>query len=151
MALANLELFINKIKAVVYVRIPTNSDIITLTPNDTGEDKNIYVFNSKQVNSRTQNVLRGVSIDEYETLIIREHIASKIYKALRNIGSTIVHIPASYMPMNDIFRTLCYGSDLINTVDPLSADNETDYRIMLPKGSNVMAFIDDEHVYVRRI
>lgn len=149
-ALANLELFLNKINASIKVKLPKGSDIIILKPSETGLDKNVYVFNTKNVNDKAVNVIRGVSIEEYDTQTIHEHIASKVYNALSNIGKTVKHLPISYTPMNDIFRAMCYGSDLLNTVDPLCADNETEYRIMFPKGSTVIAFIDDGYVYVHK-
>lgn len=148
-ALANLELFINKTKSIVKISIPKNNDIVILNPNETGERKAIYVYNSKYVNDKNVNVLRGINVEEYDIQMIHEHIASKIYTALNNIYSTIKNVPFSSTPMNDMFRTICYGSDLINTVDPLVASNITNYRIMKPKGSQITAFIDDGYIYIR--
>ena len=146
--LSRIELYINERKSMISVSVLKNSCV--LLPSYTGLKDPVYIYNSNKVKKKDLRYEGGYVKSEYVKKDIHEHVASKIFTPLNDLGKLLKSIPKSKMPLNSIYLTLSKSGEIINTADPLSYNSLSGYRLLTSKRDNVEAFIAHNKIYINK-
>lgn len=144
--LANIELYVNKKHCALSLTLSKNSN--TLLPENTGFEDPIYIYNSKHVKRKDLIYQPGYVEEEYVKKVLNEHVASKISHPFKDLTKMVSSMPKSRTPINDLYTTLSKGGEIINTVDPLSFDPASNYKMLTSKRDNAEAFISGDKLYI---
>ena len=146
--LSNLELWISKRNCTIV--IPSGEDKYVLMPDETGFIDPIYIYNSKNIKKKDLRFEIGYNEKWYIEKNIDEHIASKISSPLEDLYYIMKNSTNYGMPINNIYRALGKGGEFINKVDPLSYEEDDDYKLITSKKDNAFAFIAKGLIYVKK-
>lgn len=144
--LANIELYINKKRCAISLTLSKNSDI--LMPEKTGFADPIYIYNSKKMKRKELNYLPGYDENKYVKKKLDEHVASKISRPFKELTKTLASIPKSKTPINAIYSSMGKSGEIINTIDPLSYNSFSNYKMLTSIRDNAEAFVSENKVYI---
>ena len=144
--LANIELYFNKKHCVLSLTLSKNTN--TLMPENTGFMDPIYIYNSKHIKRRDINYQPGYNERQYVKKTLDEHVASKISHPFKDLTKLLASIPKSKTPINDLYSTVGKSGEIINTIDPLSYNPVSNYKMLTSTRDNAEAFVSDNKVYI---
>lgn len=149
MLLANLELYFNKRNCALSVSLSKDSSV--LLPEHTGFMDPIYIYNSKKIKRRDLDYQLGYNERQYVKKRVQEHVASKISNPLNELGILLKKIYKTKTPINTLYSTLGKSGEILNTVDPLSYNPLSEYRMLTSVRDNVDAFMADNKLFIVKV
>lgn len=148
LVISSIELYINKRKAI-WCASPSQGGIVIM-PDSSKKAKTtdpIYIYNSKKIKREDLDYQIGYDENLYTKKRINEHIASKINTPIKSIISSVMLLPSSSTPINDIFEAIGKSSDVVTSVDP-SSTKETKYKMLTSIRDDVEAFMAGGKIYI---
>ena len=142
---ANIELKIVEQKAIY--TIPLNKTYLVLSPDKTGLNDPIYIYNSKYIKSKDVPKLNGFNNNNYIKSQIDAHLASKLNSKVSDLFNTVGRIPKSSMPINTLYSVVSKGEEIASTIDPASADRMS-YKALQSTRDNIEFFINNDQLYI---
>lgn len=143
--LANIELYINKKSCILSIDLSKRYNIIL--PEYTGFSDPIYIYNTKNVKRNEIMYRPGYNEKNYVKKKLSEHVASKISRPFRDIVKTVLLLPKSKTPINDLYEAVSRSSDMKNIIHPLCS-SFGDYRMITSKRDDADGFVSDKKIYI---
>ena len=144
--IANIEMYINKKKAIYTT--PLVKRYAVLTPNQTGLQDPIWIFNTKNIHAKDIRFPNGFNKNKFTKERVQEHLASKLNRPIGDLINYVRRLPKSSMPINTLYNTISKGEEAVFGVDPSSGTAESNYKIIHSKRDNIETFISGEELFI---
>lgn len=144
--LANIELYYNESHCRYKTIIPKK--LVIISSKELGITHPVYVYNKTKIKRTDITYQLGFDESKYVKKKIPEHVASKIFSPIRDIGVGIKTIPKTRMPINTLYSSLGKSDEVIGNVNPLTYVDTSDYRMLIHKNDEgIEAFFASDMLY----
>lgn len=138
--LSSIELYYNKKKSIYTCSLP--KDHLVLTPEETGLKHNIVIYNKNKVQKGSFK-----RDNTYRKMYLEEHIATKLLRPMKDGIISLIHIPTSSTPINNIYNSFKKSDEILSEVNPMNKVNGR-FRILVHRDDQITAFISGKDVYI---
>lgn len=144
--LAVIELMVNKHRCRYSIDIPKR--YIVIMPRDSGLHEPVYIYDKSKVKKHDIDYKLGYRDSDYVKVKVPEHVVSKVLRPINTISNNLKELPNSKTPINDIYNSLGMSDSVINSANPLTYNDVSNYRMLIArKDSKCETFIANGKMY----
>ena len=103
-------------------------------------DNDIIVYNSAYENKPNVNW-------QYDLIDVNEGLYSRVKRSILNARRNLHSLHKSHSPINTIYRSICDICGITGIIDP-RVTYESRWKMLIPKGSDIDAYIDNDIIYI---
>lgn len=124
---------------------------VMITNTEIGTKYPVYVYNVKKVRKETFAKEITESDKEYVDTVIPIHLGARIVNPLKSMCKSLLNIPKSKMPLNNLYLGLSKSDEIMNNINPLAPIEDTEYRVMIHAMdvNKIEVFMDDKIYFIR--